>query len=482
MADSRSFRTCDVVVVGGGFAGAWVACRLAQRGVTVILISADDVLPPVSRALSIGLMRRQFVEDATARRAEFFTDSSASLPPAVPPLIAEYLGREFDALTELVRYREFLQYLMPVVPERGLRVGLGDEVVAAVLAEFQRCGGIRLRGRVTDLVMEGDACRGLHYEQGGVHGQLFGADVVLASGGFCGLFADGVGSNSGHVLGTYARHGGALANLEMFARFPLGDLDRKVPVYPFELEGAPHLMRADATAHELIELLEVYDGDLVDLEVFRRYWIRNFDVPHTIASPRGRSRLGPIKGFSMGGMAISMTGETVRNVHAVGECAYDLAVDSVSGKPFATYLALGGMLADQLADRRHSSVVEPGSGVSRANASADAQLRALVEQGLSSFQDNRFSFERAERFVDWCRTERRVRQREDCTGNEDVDLLILAEAYACSVLARTESRGFFYRPDFPAPDPALAGAVTVARYDASADQVLASLVHHVNQG
>ncbi|MET0134383.1 MAG: acyl-CoA synthetase [Kibdelosporangium sp.] len=438
----------------------------------------------MSRALAIGLVRRQLVEQASDPGDGLFADSSATLRPGVRATIAKYLHREFRELTALVDYCEFLDYLRPGGPAGDVRVGLGDEVVAAMLDQFGRCGGTRIRGRVTDLVTDGSTCRGVRYEQAGVSGHLLCDDVVLASGGFCGLFADGVGINSGYLMGTYARHGGVLANLEMFARFALGNLDRKVPVYPFEFNGPPRLLRADEPAAELLSVLAACEGDFLDLSTFHRYWLGNLDVPHTATSAQGAFRLAPIRGFSMGGMVRSAVAGTLSNVHAIGECAYDLAVDSVSGKPLATYLAYGGMLADELAERTRppssSSPASPGvdaHGVDAhgVDAPGDARLREEIEQGLSAFQDTRFSIDAAARFVRWCRDERRAR-RGELAGNEDLDLLILAEAYACSVLVRTESRGFFHRPDFPAPDPALAGKVTMARYDAKTDQVVASMV------
>ena len=70
--------------------------------------------------------------------------------------------------------------------------------------------------------MAGDICLGLYYERAGRPGRIACGHVVLASGGFCGLFPDGVGYNPGYLLGTYARKGGTLANLELFNRFSLG--------------------------------------------------------------------------------------------------------------------------------------------------------------------------------------------------------------------------------------------------------------------
>lgn len=464
----------QVAVVGGGIAGAWLAYRLAQRDVSTVLISADEHSPPLSRQWAAGLMNRRVVDCAADPAPEVFADSSTTQDPAYPSMMAEHVRKEFDELSRVVEYMPFGDVLLPRNPIRYPRLGAGDDVVRAVLARFEELGGTRLHGRVTDLVVDGDVCLGLRYEHEGAPGKILCAELVLASGGFCGLFADGVGTSTGYLLGTYARHGGRLANLELFKRFALGDLDRKRPLYPFDLEGA-HLLRAGERATELEGALGGFTGDQRDLDVFTHYWTRNLGVPHTAESLSGVVRLGPIRGFTMGGIATSRSDTALRNVHATGECGYGLVVDSITGKPFAAFLAMGGMLADVLTQRSTGATctdfdagdVAPG---------ADAALRNNLRHRLDAFQDNRFSTIAAEGFARWCRQERARRREHRGIDNEDVDLLILAEAYARSAVARPESRGFFFRPDFPAADSNLDNRITLTHYDAEDDQVHVALV------
>lgn len=407
-------------MVGGGVAGAWAAYRLARRGVRTVLLSSDEDVPPVSRRWAAGLIAR------------------------------ELAGEEFAELTELVRYHPFGEFLRPDEPLGPPRLGAGDVVVRAILAKYAELGGVRITGRVTDFVMDGDRCLGVRHQHDGVPGRVRCGDLVLASGGFAGLFADGSANNSGHLLGTHLRHGGHLAGLEMFSRAALGDLDRKRHLYPFDFDGAPQPMRGDVPAPELL----AHQGDLA---AFRGYWIDHLDEPHTIATTSGVRRLGPVRGFAFGGGAPGRT-----NVHAVGECSYHLLAESVVGKPFGTFLAQSGALAARLADRATAGTTDFAPGAPQ----RDALLRKDVEQRLDTFADARFTVERAESFVRWCRE-----QRSRTEILEDVDLLLLAEAYAVSVLARAESRGFFHRPDRPECDPAFDGRHTTAHYDADADEV-----------
>jgi L-aspartate oxidase len=441
--------TGQVAVVGSGIAGSWVAYRLAQRGVRTILVSADDVFPPISRTLSIGLVR-----------------------PELTGNIARYFAEEFEELSRLVDYHEFNGMFRPGDPAARMSVGTGGGVVAAVLDAFDALGGVRVRGRVTDLVVDGDTCLGLRYQTTGDDsepGTIGCADVVLASGGFCGLFADGVGTNSGYLLGTYARRGGALTNLEQFTRFALGNFDRKVPHYPFEYDEQFTFLRDGQPADELAGILRASQDHARDLPVFRRYWIGNLDVPHTAVRGRDSFRLGPIRGFGDSGIPASPDENALRNVHATGECGYGLLSGWAPGRPFASYLVRGRELADKLAERPGTTVTgfDPGER----QPGADPLVRKTVEQSLGSFQDAGFSVEKAERFARWCEQER----QRGSLDLEDVDLLVLAEAYTRSVLARTESRGFFYRPDHPETDPELDGYRTLARYRASDDQVFVEM-------
>ncbi|MCE7002247.1 FAD-dependent oxidoreductase [Kibdelosporangium philippinense] len=456
--DALSTRS-QVVIVGGGIAGAWLAYRLAQREVRTVLIADDDRAQPLSRAAA-GLIMQDAIHCTDRTAPSVFADSSTTQDPRYQARMIERARAEFDALARIVPYGPVGDFVCPLGPTPGIRLGAGDDVVRQVLARFEEHGGTRLRGRATDFVVTGGTCLGVRYEHEGQPGKVLAADVVLASGGFTGLFEDGLGSGTGYLLGTYARRGGCLANLELFNRFALGDLDHRRPLYPFVLEGA-HLLRSGEPATELA-------GDSNDLDVFTRYWIDNLDVPHTVELANGATaRLGPVKGFSMGGIA---SASEPSNIHATGEAEYGMSLDSVAGKPFLSFLARGAELAETLA-RRATGVSTEDFDAGPPAPPPDNALPAAIQRRIATLQDNRFSVERAHTFLQWCARER-VQHFAD---TESVDLLILAEAYTRAVLARRESRGFFYRPDFPTIDPELDNQITHCRYDTDEDTVHVSL-------
>jgi L-aspartate oxidase len=101
----------------------------------------------------------------------------------------------------------------------------------------------------------------------------------------------------------------------------------------------------------------------------------------------------------------------------------------------------------------------------------DSALRREVTRSLDALGSGGFKPDSAGLFAEWCRQERSRRRDSGAFDLGDIDLLILTEAYIRSVLARTESRAFFFRSDRPDPDPSLDGRHTVARYDPSDDRV-----------
>lgn len=467
----------QVAIVGGGIAGAWLAYRLVQRGVPALLVRADGAEGgrPVSRQWAASVIQRALAEGAPEAVAGLYTDASGTQHPELQATVQRHFRAEFEALRELVEFMPFEYALIPRDACPAPRLGRGgDEVVGAVLARFVALGGQVIDARVTHLEVEEGQCRGLHLARGDEAHQVLCGALVLASGGFSGLFADAPTDNAGAMLGRCARHGGGLANLEHFFRFALGDLTRRRVLYPPDLRGA-RLLRAGERATWLEEAWRRYPRERFDLEVFRGYWVHNLGAPHVAVLADGEVALGPIRGFSMGGIAHAHGATDIGGVFAAGEARHDLAADCIVGLPWASYLATGGELVERLSQERGAAALRglPERPVPRG---LDAALRDEVRRRLAGFQDQRFSRARAAGFVDWCRTARGAMRGAGRQDDEGFDVLVLAEAYAASALAREESRGFFYRADFPTVDPAARGRVTRARYDPTRDRVEVELV------
>jgi aspartate oxidase len=457
----------QVAILGGGIAGAWLGYRLAQQAVPTVLIAADT--PPVSRRWAAAVIDVRLLDETAA--PSLLCDSSDTQDPRLGENLQRYAAREFDELARLIRFMPFRGWMVPSNPAGVPQLGAGNVVVATVLRRFQELGGTYVTARGVDLAVEDGLCHGVHYARDGRRQRLRCRDVVLAPGGYCGLYADGVRADAGGLLGTYARHGGALVNLEFSYRFALGDLTHGRPLYPVDLDGA-RLVRGDEPAEWLQTAQKTLDPERLDLEAFTEYWAANRGIPHRAHLADGPVRLGPIRGFSMGGIEDQEGDGPLPNVHAVGEGRYDLVADCIVGMPWLTSLATGGMLCDRLSETDE----QPKSAelaAQPAERRPDAALRPELRRRLAEFQDDRFSEAAARGFTAWCRRQRRARAH---ASREDLDLLILAEACTEAALSRTESRGFFLRGDRRRPDPGMVGRRTRATYDPEADRVRVELV------
>jgi hypothetical protein len=157
-------------------------------------------------------------------------------------------------------------------------------------------------------------------------------------------------------------------------------------------------------------------------------------------------------------------------VFTVGEARHDLVADCIVGLPWGCYLATAGMLCDLLSEKSNPERLQefPLKPIPR---SLHVSLLGEVQDRLVEIQEQDFSQKRAMQFVAWCREVRKQIRDEDRQDDQDFDLLTLAEAHTQSALARTESRGFFFRADFPCADVNMNNRCTYARYNTAKDCV-----------
>ncbi len=460
----------NVAIIGAGIAGSWLAYRLAQRGIETVVIRSDTAAdtPTVSQGAA-AVFNRSLLED-TGDLASLFVDETGTQHPELQPLVRRYLRQEFDALSRLVEFMPFEYAVIPKHSHPVPRLGAGGEMVSLILDRFVALGGSIIQGRVTHLAVTDGICHGLQYEQGVPH-TLQCQALVIATGGFSGLMPDAATSNAGAMLGIFAHCGGTLSNLEFFYRFAFGDVSNGRVLYPEDLQDS-RMYRAGSRAQWLEHAYTTIPENRRDLEIFQQYWVHNMDVPHVLERGDTSFSLGPINGYSMGGMAHSQAATTIRNIYTTGESSHSLAADCIVGKPWACSLATAGLLCDLLSER---SGAQHGQDVRVMPVPLTVQPSLLheVKQRLRTFQDSRFSELGAEHFVTWCRTTRPTLppERKGC-----FDVLLLAEAHTLSTLRRRESCGFFFRGDFPTADPNMAYHTTLAQYSVERDCVTVDLV------
>ncbi len=455
-----------VAIIGAGISGSWLAYRLAQRGLETVLITCTDTDTPAVSLGAASVMHRALLDSVDSPKLEqVLADETTTRHPGWEPVLRKYLRREFDELAGLVPFQTLETMLIPEHPVPFPRLGAGAEVLAELHSRIRDLGGRILTGRVTGLLVEDGACQGFSWT--GPHGPavLDTGVVVIASGGYSGLLPNSPTSNAGVLLGLYATAGGELTNLEYSQRHALGDRTAGRVLYPPDLAGA-QFYRNGTRATWLENAYAALPEQRRDLEIFQQYWRSNSHVPHTLRRGDENYALGPIYGLSMGGIAHTDGAGSIAGVYTTGEARHDIAADAIIGRPWATYIASSGMLADTLADL--PARTPESTDATAARTDIEAGFIADIKQRLAAFEDLRYSEESATAFADWCRSNRSERGADDAGHRA---LLVLAEAYARSTILRRESRGYFFRPDHPTANPDLSHRRTVVRYLAGEDIV-----------
>lgn len=469
-AETMENMITNVAIIGAGIAGSWLAYRLAQRGIETVMIQSNSGsdTPRLSEGAASVIDRRLLECDDIL---SVLVDETGTQHPELQSLVQRHLRAEFDELSQLIEFMPLGSFVIPKSPVPFPRLGAGGEVISVILDRFVALGGRIIEGRVTHLAVVDGVCHGLQCERYGVPHKLRCNALVIASGGFSGLLPDAATRNAGALLGMFAQSGGVLSNLEFFYRHAMGDLSNGRVLYPQDLKGV-RIYRAGSRAAWLEHAYATYPEERRDLDIFQRYWTHNIGVPHVGERGDTSFSLGPIYGFSMGGIAQNHGATNLVNVYTTGEARHDLVTDYQLGRPWACYLATAGMLRDVLSERSSTSHVQDFPMMSIPEG-VQSSLLTEVHRRLKEFQDHRFSESGAETFVQWCRTTRQhlPPERMGC-----FQLLILAEAYAQSALARRESRGYFFRADFPSTDPEMAQRTTLAYYNPNNDCVVVDLL------
>ena len=263
-------RRTSVAVIGGGVAGVWVAYQLIKAGIdtTLITYQAED---------------RGGVQGASRRSAGAFNTSPLTAGdldaylqkighgqthPSVAPALTEHLAKALAEVASLVD-------LKPIKIGFALASGTGEEFLERMYRHFQALGGEIINGWVTRLVTEQKICRGVQYDSATGIGKLRCRAMVIASGGYAGLFANSIRTNCfGSVLGSYLVAGGIATNLEFLFKHGYGNIDANALTPTEELPGAEIYDTREERVGWLEELLFNRQGTSTHLQAVQ-LWLRN---------------------------------------------------------------------------------------------------------------------------------------------------------------------------------------------------------------
>lgn len=498
-----------ILVIGAGVAGLTAVDRLATQGMSVTLMTAgrfgvDEIAAGNTALAQGGIAAALGPRDTPALHAADTVTAGAGLVDAhianllaeqgavcLRQLLTEGFPADRDDHGELVFGLEGA-HSMPRV------VHAGEDRSGAALSTFltkkvQRhiaAGIVRLidEATVTRLVTAHGRVTGVDYTTPDGHAQLDATAVMLATGGYAGLYANT--SSSAAVTGrgmlVAANAGAVLADLE-FVQFHPTVLPSSGELISEAVRGAGAVLR-DSTGKRFMlgthpeaelaprDVVSRASAAVMHQEATSSVWldatvIEQAQGPGTLARrfPVLTQRLAahgidwttewvpiaPAAHYCMGGVATDTWGRTsIPGLYAAGEAASTgvHGANRLASNSLLEGIVFGARAAQAARDDRHhptwpleaafrqfiASAYSVGYVPSSRppTAEAAAKLRALTQRYAGMVRD-------------------RTGLTTLLAALDDIDhpLTPLVRALGTAALARTESRGGHWRADYPSPDP-----------------------------
>lgn len=514
LADLPCLRA-DVLIIGSGIAGLFTALKLAPR-YRIILITKERPEDCCTYLAQGGIAAVMDEEDSVELHVEDTLAAGAGLGnPAAARVLAEE-GPE--------RIRELLEWGIAFDREEG-RLALGREgahsrrrilhaggdatgavIWQGLFARARACEGLYIlpQTMALDLLAEEGRCFGaLVLRPDGSPAAILAAATVLASGGAGGLYpvtTNTAGATGDGVAMAY-RAGAEVVDLEFYQFHPTalahpqaaglliteavrgegavlrnGRGERFMPAYHPRAELAPRDVVARAIVREMARTGErwVY----LDLRHLDPAWLeRRF--PTVVATCR-RAGLDPARDwlpvapaahYFMGGVRTDLSGRTsLEGLYACGEvaCTGVHGANRLGSNSLLEGVVFGGRIAGELLDRKLNRPPCPPlqyrelrEGGTPTEDAAVAELREIMAARVGLVREAEGLKEAASKLeACWSRLAREAPERREA---ESHNMLLLAGLMVTAATWRRESRGAHFRSDFPAPNPAYAKHLVLAR-------------------
>ena len=260
----------QVAIIGSGIAGAWVALKLARAGVDTLMINysgTDRGGILGSTARSVGAVNTSPLERSDFR--EFM--NQLGLGQVHPSVVGMMMERLREELADLQTQGDF----KPIKLGVALANGNAGTLLRNLQKQFKAAGGRVLDAWVTRLVADRYTCSGVQYQAGDTIGKVLAPVIVIASGGYAGLYDGSVKTNNyGTMVGRFLQAGGMATNLEFVFKHGYGKPDLGALQPTEELPGA-EVYDSDHTHVEWLER-ELFEGrgTANHLEAFK-HWRNN---------------------------------------------------------------------------------------------------------------------------------------------------------------------------------------------------------------
>jgi succinate dehydrogenase/fumarate reductase flavoprotein subunit len=270
--DVSARRRVSVVIVGSGIAGTWLGLKLVRAGVDTLIVhySGSDRGGTMGSSIrSVGAINTSPLDRSDFH--EFMEQlGQGQHHPSVIDMLTRYLPEEIEEIRSLGEFKRI-----------KLGIALQSESAGPFLeklhARFKSLGGQMLDAWVTRIVADQRECRGLQYQSGSLIGGIEAGAIVLACGGYAGIFDGSVKTNNyGTLLGRFLEAGGLATNLEFVFKHGYGKPDLGALTPTEELPGAQVYDEQGTHVHWLERELYEGRGTANHLEAFR-HWRRHRD-------------------------------------------------------------------------------------------------------------------------------------------------------------------------------------------------------------
>ncbi len=527
------------VVVGGGIAGTWAAYKLVKRGIETTLITSNDAAGDCQAGSTFRSAGAINTTALSHQHFDKFMSvlGLGQVHPCVAGMMRLYLAQEleeFERLLPLKRIKigyalashsgaECVRRIQEAFAEFGGRVIHGW--VTRIVADSVSCRGVQYQ---THEMVGKLLCHSLVLASGGYsnlyqhavptncYGNLLGR--FLMAGGIATnlefLFKHGYGNIDTNDVTPTEELGGAeihddtgrrdpgierllfdgrgththLQAVQLWLRDPGTRFVIDLSFRPLFL--ALQRLSSEALSHppgpkspafqETLKLFpveargqvvkEVTDNP-IDFDLFER-------LKPLFRRASGRSfRVRPLTYFSMGGIGHRDFLTNLPNVYVTGECMHDFGANRVGGLPWGLYLCAGHSIAEQIG----SSITAWRRGmrdfpVAPVDSTSNRAVIEFIQKLLFEYQEQQMNEATGEECIARLRAQRRTLHNGHDELSDAAALLLVAEAIMQSSLCRKESRGFFFRHDFPEPNEGLDHSFSSCGYDPRTQTITTRLV------